>query len=187
VTIVARHAPREAQFESDPGWLGPRFMRAFSAEGDLVRRRAVIASERKRGTIPPDVLRELRHAIRRRSIRWLETEVQSAVQHGDGVRLSTTFGSLEVDEVILATGFARERPGGDLIEELVARHGLRIAPCGYPLVDERLRWHARVFVMGPLAELELGPSARNIAGARAAAQRILAAVPARRGLARAGA
>ena len=38
-----------------------------------------------------------------------------------------------------------------------------------------LRWHPRVYVSGPLAELELGPSARNISGARRAAERLVAA------------
>ncbi|MCH2107642.1 MAG: hypothetical protein MK291_13495, partial [Planctomycetes bacterium] len=35
------------------------------------------------------------------------------------------------------------------------------------------RWHPRVFVSGALAELELGPTARNIAGARRSADRIV--------------
>jgi len=48
--------------------------------------------------------------------------------------------------------------------------------CGYPIVDRDLRWgHPRIFVSGALAELELGPSARNIAGARLAAERIVQA------------
>jgi hypothetical protein len=35
-----------------------------------------------------------------------------------------------------------------------------------------LQWGPGLFVMGPLAELELGPTARNITGARAGAARI---------------
>ena len=45
---------------------------------------------------------------------------------------------------------------------------------GYPIIDPSLRWHPR-YVTGPLAELELGPSSRNIAGARRAGERILEA------------
>jgi hypothetical protein len=53
--------------------------------------------------------------------------------------------------------------------------GLPCAGCGYPLVSPRLEWASGLFVTGPLAELELGPTARNIAGARAAGERLLAA------------
>ena len=43
-------------------------------------------------------------------------------------------------------------------------------------MQSNLCWHSRIFVAGALAELELGLSARNIAGARLAAERILQAV-----------
>jgi hypothetical protein len=45
---------------------------------------------------------------------------------------------------------------------------------GYPIVDKALRWHPRIHVTGPLAELELGPAARNIVGARMTAERLIA-------------
>jgi len=56
-----------------------------------------------------------------------------------------------------------------------ARHraSLPCASCGYPIVDTALRWHPHVHVSGPLAELELGPASRNIAGARMAADRLV--------------
>ena len=50
------------------------------------------------------------------------------------------------------------------------------ACCGYPIVDSELRWHPRIYVSGPLAELELGPVSRNIAGARRAGDRIVDAI-----------
>ena len=56
-----------------------------------------------------------------------------------------------------------------------ASASLPCARCGYPIVDPSLRWHPGVYVSGPLAELELGPVARNIAGARRAGDRIVAA------------
>ncbi len=82
---------------------------------------------------------------------------------------------LEVNRVLLATGFAGHRPGGKFIDQLVASASLPCAKCGYPVVDKALRWHPRVYVSGPLAELELGPSSRNISGARRAADRLVAA------------
>ena len=48
-----------------------------------------------------------------------------------------------------------------------------------PIVDSALRWHPRIHVSGPLAELELGPASRNIAGARLAGTRLVEAARAR--------
>ncbi len=79
------------------------------------------------------------------------------------------------DEVFLATGFKSGLPGGALIRrDLVEQSGLKISDyCGFPIVSFDLKWHPRISVSGALAELELGPSARNIAGARLAAERIV--------------
>lgn len=61
-----------------------------------------------------------------------------------------------------------------MVDEAVASLGLACGSCGYPLVSRRLEWAPGLFVSGPLSELELGPSARNIAGARSAGERFLA-------------
>jgi len=42
-------------------------------------------------------------------------------------------------------------------------------------VDKTLCWSPGLYVMGTLAELEMGPIAANIAGARQAARRLAAA------------
>jgi len=76
--------------------------------------------------------------------------------------------------IVLATGFEERRPGGAWLDDAIDRLGLPCSACGYPLVDGALRWHPRIHVSGALAELEVGPAARNIAGARMAAERIAA-------------
>ena len=63
-----------------------------------------------------------------------------------------------------------------MIDELIESASLPCAQCGYPIVDSALRWHPQIHVTGPLAELELGPVSRNIAGARWAGDRIVDAV-----------
>ena len=174
VHLVSRHALRRHQFDSDAGWLGPKLMTAFSRERDHDRRRALIADARHRGSVPPDVRLLLRQAIVRRQIGWHQDGVEGLDVRSDGIdlRLSGNI-VLEVDHLLLATGFDTRRPGGSMVDDLIESASLRVARCGYPIVDTALRWHPRVHVSGPLAELELGPTSRNIAGARRAADRIV--------------
>ena len=177
VHLLSRHALRQHQFDSDPGWLGPKFMASFSRERDLGRRRAMIAAARHRGSVPPDVQRALWQAIAEEGLSWHQGEVEGLNMWRDGMRLRLSTGEmLDVERLLLATGFAPERPGGPMVDGLIASASLPCAHCGYPIVDAALRWHPRMHVSGPLAELELGPVSRNIAGARRAGDRIVGAV-----------
>ncbi len=177
VHLISRHALRQHQFDSDPGWLGPKFMARFQHERDFNRRRAMIAEARHQGLVPPDIQRALRRAITRDQLLWHEGEVEgNDVRSADVAMRLTTGTVLEAQRVLLATGFAPHRPGGSVVDQLVTSASLPCARCGYPIVDSALRWHPRVHVSGPLAELELGPAARNIAGARRAADRLVEAV-----------
>lgn len=181
VHLVSRHALRQHQFDSDPGWLGPKYMSSFGREPDLDRRRAMIVEARHQGSVPPDIERGLRTALAREEIRWHEGEVEGLVSEERALKLRLTTGeSLEVQRVLLATGFRSERPGGAMLDELIASASLPCADCGYPIVDASLRWHPRVHVCGPLAELELGPASRNIAGARRAGDRLVSVARAQR-------
>ncbi len=177
VHLVARHALREHQFDSDPGWLGPKHMARFGREASLDRRRRMIREARHRGSVPPDVRRKLRRAVDRGRIVWHEAAIHDATASPDRLRLRlSTSAVIDCDRVLLATGFSSTRPGGRMVDELVESASLPCAGCGYPVVDHALRWHPRLHVSGPLAELELGPTARNIAGARRAADRLIDAL-----------
>jgi hypothetical protein len=175
VTLVTPHAPRVHQFDSDPGWIGPKFLDGYHREADMDRRRAVIRAARNRGSMPPDVAGQLRRASARGALAVRVAQVTEASLEGDAVRLHGEGGeTIDADRVILATGFEGRRPGGEWLDRAIMDLGLRCASCGYPIVDERLQWHPGIHVTGALAELELGPTARNIIGARLAAERITA-------------
>ncbi len=174
VHLVSRHALRQHQFDSDPGWLGPKFMTRFDKEPDLDRRRALITEARHRGSVPPDVHRALRRAIKREQLRWHEAVVADLKQTDEGLTLHLSTGEpIRAHRLLLATGFTSSRPGGPLVDQLVASESLSCAQCGYPVVDKALSWHPRIYVSGPLAELELGPTSRNIHGARRAGDRLV--------------
>ncbi|MEO1231949.1 MAG: FAD/NAD(P)-binding protein [Myxococcota bacterium] len=173
--LVSQHPLREHQFDSDPGWLGPKYMAGFSAERDIERRRRMIREARHRGSVPPDVRQALQRAIESEAVSWHESEVKGVEVRQDRLQLDLARETLQVDRLLLATGFAMERPGGPWVDDLIAEAQLPCAKCGYPIVDKELRWHPGLFVTGPLAELELGPASRNIAGARRAGDRIVTA------------
>ncbi len=176
VHLIARHPLRRHQFDSDPGWLGPKFMDGFNRERDLDRRRAMILEARHRGSVPPDVRYALGQAVDKGQITRHLIEIEEVVAGCDGLRLRLSYSEwIDVERVLLATGFAPGRPGGAMVDELVASAGLPCARCGYPVVDSALRWHPRIHVSGPLAELELGPASRNIAGARRTGDRLVEA------------
>ena len=176
VILLSRHALRVEQFDSDPGWLGPMNMGGFSRLCDPNERRERILAARHRGSMPPEVHEALRRAIEESLIDLVdEAGVTSARVFGHEVWLSVSGLELRADRVLLATGFPGCRPGKGWLDETIEALGLPCAGCGYPIVDNALRWHPRLFVMGALAELELGPVSRNLSGARRASDRILAA------------
>lgn len=181
VHLISRHALREHQFDSEPGWLGPKFMHGFTLEPALERRRGMIAAARHRGSVPPDVRRPLELMIEQRRLVHHEREIASVSERLDGVEMVFTCGTRQsVDRVILATGFSTDRPGGSMLDALIESAALPVASCGYPVVDDMCRWHPDIHVTGPLAELALGPASRNIAGARRAGDCIIAALDASR-------
>ena len=200
IHLIARSPLKEQQFDTDQSWMMTRSMVQRSKEGGGAgmtkkqrmfsqcscwkERRKIIAKERVPGTVTAAVNRGkdgLRYHIENGDIQWHQAEVvdKRYVQHDSmhhcQIELFLSHGeTVLVDRVLLATGFQKRLPGGTLIQtDLVEKAGLRVSDCGYPIVDENLSWHPRISVAGALAELELGPSARNIAGARLAAERIV--------------
>ncbi|MDN8760028.1 pyridine nucleotide-disulfide oxidoreductase, partial [Staphylococcus aureus] len=59
-----------------------------------------------------------------------------------------------------------------MIQSLITNEHAPLTRCGFPSISPELEWLPQLFVSGGLADLELGPFARNIMGGREAAQRI---------------
>lgn len=178
VLLLSRHTTRVSQLDADPGWLGPRHLRGYWSETCLVRRRAAISAARQRGSVPPDALRAVQRAVRAGTLARATGDVVGAtVASGGRLRLAVRLSTGETvervaDRVVLATGFEVRRPGDAWLDAAVDAEGLPLAPCGYPRVAPSLAWAPGLYASGALAELELGPVARNIAGARMAAGRL---------------
>mmetsp|Transcript_60649 Transcript_60649/g.71992 ORF Transcript_60649/g.71992 Transcript_60649/m.71992 type:complete len:483 (+) Transcript_60649:264-1712(+) len=204
IHLISRHPLKEQQFDTHQDWMmdratcrrseevggvgTPDCQETFRSCNCWEERRRIIARERIPGTVTPAIHRGeggLSYAIDNGNVEWHHAEVLKKRYVGVAgqrkrIELSLSCGNtIEVDEVLLATGFGKKLPGGKLIKDLIEKYSLEVSDfCGFPIVDENLSWRGssqRIYVTGALAELELGPSARNIAGARLAAERILQA------------
>jgi cation diffusion facilitator CzcD-associated flavoprotein CzcO len=172
VHLLSRHALRESQYDFDPCWIGPKCLRAFH-RASMRRRRARIDGARISGSLPAEVLSAFNAARRDSRLGFSQGRCLGAATVNGRIELATEAGPLAADQVILATGFETRRPGGPFVDRLIRDFNLPLNRCGYPSVKPDLRWDRRIYVTGPLAELQLGPCARNIVGARNAGRLLL--------------
>ena len=66
------------------------------------------------------------------------------------------------DSVVLATGFEDTLMQQPIIKQLVKNFNAPVSDAGLPSISSHLEWLPNLFVTGGLADLELGPFARNI-------------------------
>ncbi|MFO8044105.1 MAG: SidA/IucD/PvdA family monooxygenase [Alkalispirochaeta sp.] len=186
VTIWNRDRFTSHQFDSDPCFVGPRCGGIIGSIGDYRHRRSLIQRSRRPGSVPPDLFRELRRLEHSRRIRIIRGEVTHAAATGsvggigDRVLLrSETWRreqSGEFDAVVACTGFGGGPPAPDLIQHTADALRAPRAEDGYPIPSGDLQWAPGLFVTGALAELEIGPPARNLVGAHLAGRRIIPAL-----------
>ena len=172
IRLISRHQLRESQYDFDPCWIGPKCLTNFHRK-DYRGRRHSIDRARIRGSAPCEVMEELHSAIKNNRLIFDHTDIRGVTTDGKRIRLMTDSNVVWADHVVLATGFHDKRPGGSFIDSTINRFGLKCGTCGYPIIGKDLRWSDNIFVAGPLAELQLGPCARNIVGARNAGRHLL--------------
>lgn len=174
VTVVSPHSLKVNNYDSDPGWMGPKYLSRYRNITCPNRRRKVINKARNSGSITHDLYRRFTRELKRGDCRF----VVDRINHGslltaDLMLMKTNSGeNIAANSIVLATGYQKKRPGGALIDSLVNRYELKCATCGYPVSNIDLQWAEGLFVTGALAELEIGPASRNLVGARMAEDRI---------------
>lgn len=174
VSLVKRHPFRVHDFDSDPGWLGPKNLRFFHNIKTYEERRSVIKQARHKGSIPKELFFQLSRLEREGKLMIENGEVQTTIINQENqITLTLENQELTAETLLLATGFLPILPGGHWLNELIEKLQLKCAGCGYPIINEGMEWCSHLYVSGPLAELEIGPVARNISGARMAAERIV--------------
>ncbi len=178
VILMTRRTAREKLFDTDPGWLGPKYLKGFEQEVCWQTRRQQIQSARDGGSLTPEVLTRLRSLTHQGSLVLQEScQISGAVwQMGRWQIRCLDGGSLRSDRIWLATGNRVDMADEKILDDLLEAHPIPTVE-GLPILDQHLRWPGcELFVMGGLAALQVGPVARNLSGARMAAQKIVPAL-----------
>ncbi|MEM9518842.1 MAG: NAD(P)-binding domain-containing protein [Actinomycetota bacterium] len=172
VELLVRRALTTRAFDTEPGWLGPKYLTAYSACADLDERLAMAIGARGGGTMPQwmrDQLHDDRITISEGSA------VISARATPEAYELDVATGRRVVaDRLWLATGTTADITSLRALEPLLP--DIAVID-GIPVVDDHLRAGLHpVYMMGRLAMLTLGPAAGNLWGARHASRRITEAI-----------
>ncbi len=165
ILLVSRKAIQVSDFDFAPGWLGPKYLDHFRQQS-LDERRQRIKAARMKGSLPQDTKALIDNAIAEKQISCVVDDITDGNCQAGMLSLSGRHGQYACGQIILATGFQEKRPGNGFITQTIKEFHLKTASCGFPVIGPSLQWHERIFVSGPLSELQIGPSARNIAGAR---------------------
>jgi len=175
VLLVSNKAIQVSDFDVDPGWLGPKCLDRFHRQSNDQRRQQIMAA-RAKGSVPRDMKLALDKATALNQLMCIVDDITDAKCQDVGALLVGRHGRYDCQKIVLATGFTENRPGNGFISQAIKEFDLKTAACGFPVIGPSLHWHERIFVTGPFSELQIGPAARNIAGARYSGRRITAAI-----------
>ena len=196
VFLMSRRTVYEKLFDADPGWLGPKYLKGFWAEPDWENRWQMIRQARNGGSMTPAMLTQLRRWERSGRIvfyeqcqiaqaKWCSHSLtQSKADHRtegwqvccDQAAVHDCLVQQRFDRIWLATGSQLDAASHPLLSKILEQYPIPIIH-GLPVLDEYLRWHScELFMMGGLAALQVGPTARNLSGARAISDRLVSAL-----------
>ncbi|WP_416235740.1 FAD/NAD(P)-binding protein [Nostoc sp. UHCC 0252] len=178
VHLMIRRQLAEKLFDAEPGWLGPKYLKGFLAQSDWGQRVMMIQQARNGGSMTPAIATQLRRQVRSGKIRIDENcQVVKAEWLGENWRVECSDGNQhECDYIWLSTGTKFDVNTEPLLKDILAAYPIKIVK-GLPVLDTCLRWAGcELFIMGGLAALQVGPTARNLSGARMACEKIVPAI-----------
>lgn len=175
VQISMRRQLQEKIFDADAGWLGPKYLKGFFAESSFEKRFEMIQQARNGGSMTPAIVTQLRRQAHNGKLRIQEnTQVVEAKWTDNQWLVKFTDGTQEkFHRIWLSTGTRFDVNSEPLLKEVLQAYPIP-AINGLPVLDDNLRWRGcSLFVMGGLAALQIGPTARNLSGARMASDKML--------------
>lgn len=178
VHLLIRRQLAEKLFDAEPGWLGPKYLKDFFAQSDWQQRFTMIQQARNGGSMTPAIATQLRRQARNGNIRIDENcQVVKAQWLGEHWLVECSDGSQhDCDYIWLSTGTKFDVSTEPLLKDVLEAYPTPIIQ-GLPVLDTCLRWPGcELFIMGGLAALQVGPTARNLSGARMACEKIVPAI-----------
>ncbi len=178
VTLMTRKQLQEKIFDTDPGWLGPKYLKDFHAETDWSARYQQIQQARNGGSMTPEMMLQLRKAAYEGTMIINECcQVRNAQWQNNLWQVHCHDGNRhQFNRIWLATGTRFNVKEYPLLQEGLNAYPTEIVN-GLPVLDEHLRLpKSNLFIMGGLAALRIGPVARNIGGGKMACQRLVPAI-----------
>ncbi|MBD2772159.1 FAD-dependent oxidoreductase [Iningainema tapete] len=178
VHLMIRRQLQEKLFDAEPGWLGPKYLKEFFAQQDYEKRFEMIVQARNGGSMTGAMAMQLRREVRRDNLRIDENcQVVKADWLGENWQVTCSDGSQhEYSRIWLSTGTKFDATSDALLQSVLEAYPIKIVN-GLPVLDEYLRWWGcELFLMGGLAALQVGPTARNLSGARMASEKIVSAI-----------
>ncbi|MUG94532.1 SidA/IucD/PvdA family monooxygenase [Scytonema sp. UIC 10036] len=178
VHLMLRRNLSEKLFDAEPGWLGPKYLKGFFAQSDWEQRVVMIQQARNGGSMTPAMVTQLRQQVHRSNLRIDENcQVVKAQWLGNHWHVECQDGThTECDRIWLSTGTKFDVLGEPILKDILEVYPTTIVK-GLPVLDTCLRWPGcELFIMGGLAALQVGPTARNLSGARMACEKIVPAI-----------
>ena len=178
VQISMRRQLQEKIFDADAGWLGPKYLKGFFAESNFEKRFEMIQQARNGGSMTPAMVTQLRRQAHNGKLRIQENTQVVEVKWTDNQWL-VKFSDGEQERfhrIWLSTGTRFDVNSEPLLKEVLQAYPIPVIN-GLPVLDDNLRWRGcSLFIMGGLAALQIGPTARNLSGARMASDKMLKAI-----------
>ncbi len=173
VKMLSRRPLQIRDFDTDPGWLGPKYLNDYHSEKDAHKRIQIAQEARGGGTMPPWIHASLLDFANTGAIEILESaevvSAQTKSSKGCFLKLKNEE-EVHSDQVWLATGTCNSLQSMECLRQILENTTFID---GFPLVDHSLRLNPHpVYVMGRSATFALGPAAGNLWGATKAAHRI---------------
>jgi cation diffusion facilitator CzcD-associated flavoprotein CzcO len=178
VSLMSRRCLYEKLFDADPGWLGPKYLKGFAQERSWEMRSHLIQQARNGGSLTPAMMTQLRRYQHSGKVQFNE---ECQVQHAKWELnrwkiICSNHVEHEFDRIWLATGTTLNVNSEPLLADILETHPMQQTN-GLPILDESLRWKGcELYLMGGYAALQVGPTARNLSGARMASDRIVDAL-----------
>ncbi|NET71081.1 MAG: lysine N(6)-hydroxylase/L-ornithine N(5)-oxygenase family protein [Sphaerospermopsis sp. SIO1G2] len=177
VHLIMRRQLSEKIFDAAPGWLGPKYLKGFF-EQNWQQRWQLIQEARNGGSMTPAIATKLRKEKHLGNIIIDEnSQIIKAKWLSNNWQVESNRGNIDnFDYIWLGTGTKFDVTTEPLLTEILATYPTKILN-GLPVLDNYLRWPGcEFFIMGGLAALQVGPTARNLSGARMACTNIVPAI-----------